>query len=153
MGPVAFVEACVFDSEHKLRHLAFFEELATTAEGSPDWRSAMAGLVTLRLVDSWLEDDTAVAAADGSSLPAVAEVVAAMDDGKPARTLLDRVAVALQEQKPDIHVVATPLLAYAQSLEYDAKWRLAGDVYHAVLAHLHPTYDSDASVAASAHFR
>jgi tetratricopeptide (TPR) repeat protein len=39
-------------------------------------------------------------------------------------------------------------MAYGQSLEYDAKWTLAADVYHSVLAHLHPVEDSDASIAA-----
>ncbi|HEY8176130.1 MAG TPA: hypothetical protein VIF32_10575 [Gemmatimonadaceae bacterium] len=55
---------------------------------------------------------------------------------------------ALKERKPDIHVVVTPLMAYGQSLEYDAKWTLAADVYQTVLAHLHPVEDSDASIAA-----
>jgi tetratricopeptide (TPR) repeat protein len=55
---------------------------------------------------------------------------------------------ALQQQKPDIHVVVTPLMAYGQALEYEAKYVLATDVYHTVLAHLHPVEDSDASIAA-----
>ncbi|MEX2152397.1 MAG: hypothetical protein WD825_03610 [Gemmatimonadaceae bacterium] len=42
----------------------------------------------------------------------------------------------------------TPLMAYGQALEYDAKWPMAADVYHSVLAHLHPVEDSDASIAA-----
>jgi tetratricopeptide (TPR) repeat protein len=54
----------------------------------------------------------------------------------------------LKERKPDIHVVVTPLMAYGQALEYDAKWKLAADVYQSVLAHLHPVEDSDASIAA-----
>ena len=50
----------MFESEHKLRHLPFFEEVASHAEGDPQWRSAMAGLVVLRLVDAWLEDGPVV---------------------------------------------------------------------------------------------
>src|SRR5688500_9291813 len=71
-----------------------------------------------------------------------------MDECSPFRAILGRVVDALQERKPDIHVVVSPLMAYGQSLEYDAKWTLAADVYHSVLAHLHPVEDSDASIAA-----
>ena len=39
-----------------LRHLAFFEEIANREEHEPEWRTATAGLVVLRLVDAWLED-------------------------------------------------------------------------------------------------
>jgi len=45
-------------------------------------------------------------------------------------------------------VVVTPLMAYGQALEFEAKWTLAADVYQSVLAHLHPVEDSDASIAA-----
>jgi tetratricopeptide (TPR) repeat protein len=74
-----------------------------------------------------------------------------MDDGTPIKSILARVVDALHEQKPDIHVVVTPMMAYGQALEYDAKWVLAADVYRTVLAHLHPAADADASV--SAHLR
>src|SRR5207237_1064598 len=71
-----------------------------------------------------------------------------VDEGTPIRAILGRVVDALKERKPDIHVVVTPLMAYGQSLEYDANWTLAADVYQTVLAHLHPVEDGDASVAA-----
>ena len=71
-----------------------------------------------------------------------------IDEGNPVRAILGRVMDSLREQTPDIHVVITPLMAFAQTLEYDAKWLLAADVYHSVLAHLHPVEDADASIAA-----
>ena len=141
-------ERLVFKSEQKLRHLPFFEEVASHDEGDAAWRSATAGLVVLRLVDAWLESGRSVVADDGWSVRSVRAAVESIDDGTPIRSILDRVIDALQEQKPDIHVVVTPLMAYAKALEYDANWVLAEDVYQSVLAHLHPLEDSDASIAA-----
>jgi tetratricopeptide (TPR) repeat protein len=138
----------LFESENKLRHLPFFEEVASHAEGEPQWRSAMAGLVALRLVDAWLEDGPAVTTDDGWGFRGVRSAIEDVDEGTPIRAILGRIVDALKEQKPDIHVVVTPLMAYGQSLEYEAKWTLAADVYQTVLAHLHPVEDSDASIAA-----
>ena len=138
----------MFESERRLRHLPFFEELASHDESTSAWRTATAGVVVLRLVDAWLDEGVAIVADDAWGLRSVRAAVEDVDEGTPIRTLLGRVVDALCERKPDIHVVVTPLVAYAQALEYDAKWRLAADVYHTVLAHLHPMEDSDASIAA-----
>ena len=138
----------MFESDPKLRHLPFFEEVASHAEGDPQWRSAMAGLVALRLVDVWLEDGPSVTLDDGWGFRSVSSAIDDIEEGSPMRSILGRVVDALKERKPDIHVVVTPLMAYGQSLEYDAKWILAADVYQTVLAHLHPVEDSDASIAA-----
>jgi tetratricopeptide (TPR) repeat protein len=138
----------VFEPENKLRHLPFFEEIASRDEAHLEWRSATAGLVVLRLVDAWLEEGPVVATDDGWSVRSVRSAIEEIEETTPIRSLLGRVVDALQQRKPDIHVVVTPLMAYAQALEYDAKWLLAADVYHSVLAHLHPVEDSDASIAA-----
>jgi tetratricopeptide (TPR) repeat protein len=141
------VEVGLFDSDSKLRHLPFFEAVATSDEGSPDWQFTTAGLVVLRLVDAWLEN-AVVTADDDWGIRSVRAAVEGVDDGRPARAILIRVLDALEAQKPDIHVVVSPLMAFARALEYDAQWLMALDVYHTVLAHLHPTQDSDASIAA-----
>lgn len=138
----------MFESEHKLRHLPFFEEIASRSEGDPEWHAAVAGLVVLRLVDAWLEEGAELTVGDAFTARSVESAVEEIRAGSPIRTLLQRVLRALRERKPDIHVVVTPLMAYAQALEYDAKWKLATDVYHSVLAHLHPMEDTDASIAA-----
>jgi tetratricopeptide (TPR) repeat protein len=147
MGP-GVTETPVLEPNQKLRHLPFFEEVASHEEGDAAWRSATAGLVVLRLVDAWLEEGRSVVADDGWSVRSVRAAIESMDNGSPIGSILDRVVDALHEQRPDIHVVVTPLMAYAKALEYDAKWLLAEDVYQTVLAHLHPAEDSDASIAA-----
>lgn len=136
----------MFNAEHKLRHLPFFEEVGSLDDGDPRASAVTAGLLVLRLVDSWLEDGPV--ADDGWGLRGISSSIEAIDEGNPIRAILGRVLEALQSRKPDIHVVVTPLMAYGQALEYDASWRLAADVYHSVLAHLHPMEDSDASIAA-----
>ncbi|HJQ19077.1 MAG TPA: hypothetical protein VJ867_01940, partial [Gemmatimonadaceae bacterium] len=146
--PVLRPGGCVFEPEHKLRHLAFFDEIAAHDEGDREWRDSVAGLVALRLVDRWLEEGPTFTTEDTFAVRGVEAAIEEMDAGTPLRILLGRVLNALCERKPDVHVVVTPLLAYAQQLEFDAKWTLATDVYHSVLAHLHPQEDTDACVAA-----
>lgn len=140
-------DCCVFEPDHRLRHLPFFEQVALQEEDTPEWHTASAGLVVLRLVDAWLENAT-MTADDDWGIRSVRNAVEAMDEGTPIRAILGRVVDALEWQRPDIHVVVSPLMAYARALEYDGMWRLAIDVYHSVLAHLHPKEDGDASVAA-----
>jgi tetratricopeptide (TPR) repeat protein len=48
----------------------------------------------------------------------------------------------------DMHALCPRLMAYGQSLEYDAKWPLAADVYGTIVAHAHPVEDADLAVAA-----
>jgi tetratricopeptide (TPR) repeat protein len=137
----------VFDSEPKLRHLPFFEDIAGREEGTADWHESTAGLVVLRLVDTWLEHGNERRDVEWT-VRSVRCAIEAVSEGTTIRTILDRVVDALEEGKPDFHVVVTPLMAYGKALEYDAKWMLAADVYQAVLAHLHPFDDGDAAVAA-----
>lgn len=142
------MEDRVVEPLYKLRHLPFFEEIAAHEESDAAWKSATAGLVVLRLVDAWLDEGVGVVTDDGWEVRSVLSAIEDVEDGSPIRTLLGRVVEALQARKPDIHQVITPMMAYARALEYDAKWPLAADVYHSVLAHLHPVEDSDASIAA-----
>jgi tetratricopeptide (TPR) repeat protein len=135
------------DFDHRLRHLPFFEEIATLEEGDAA-RSATAGLLVMRLVDAWIDGDQLTAGEDSFGIRSVVSAVEEVNDGTPIKAILLRTVDALQSAKPDIHSVITPLMAYARALEYDAKWSLAADVYVSVLRHLHPGEDSDASIAA-----
>ncbi|MFL5561792.1 MAG: hypothetical protein ACJ79K_09985 [Gemmatimonadaceae bacterium] len=104
----------------------------------------------LRMVDAWYDEGAHVAAADAWGLNAVREAVAAMTVGDPARTILSGVvdAVAAAE-RADFSVVATRLSAYGRALHFDAKWRLAADVYETLLAYAHPIDESDVYINAS----
>ena len=140
----------VSDLYRPIRHLAFFEALGSLDERSSDWHAATAGLVVLRLVDSWYDEGAQVAAVDAWGLAAVRDAVAAMTPGDPARTILSGVvdAVATAE-RADFSVVATRLSAYGRALHFDAKWRLAADVYDTLLMYAHPIDESDVYINAS----
>jgi tetratricopeptide (TPR) repeat protein len=140
----------VSDPYRPIRHLAFFEALGSLEEGSTDWHATTAGLVVLRMVDAWYDEGAHVAAADAWGLTAVREAVAEMTAGDPARTILSGVvdAVAAAE-RADFSVVATRLSAYGRALHFDAKWRLASDVYETLLAYAHPIDESDVYINAA----
>jgi tetratricopeptide (TPR) repeat protein len=132
-----------------MRHLPFFAELAAREGEDPSWRSVTAGLVVLRLVDSWIEEGAAVVSADSWGVRSVRAAIEDMPSTVPARTILSGVVDALTSAHGgDLHAVAPRLMAYARSLDLDANWALSSDVYETVIAHAHPIEDSDVAVNA-----
>lgn len=151
-APFETGETAVFEPTGNVRHLPFFTELASLDEADSSWRAVTAGLVTLRLVDAWIEEGAAVVAADGWGVRSVEAAIEEMPVGMPARAILGSVVEALTASRGgDMHSVAPRLMAYARSLDLDAKWALAADVYHTIIAHAHPTEESD--VVIHAHLR
>src|SRR6478672_2619158 len=123
-------EGAVFDDMEGARHLPFFAELAGLDERDTAWRSVSAGLVVLRLVDAWIEEGAAAVAADGWGMRSVEAAIEEVDDGSPARSVLRSVVTSLKASQPnDMRAVAPRLMAYGRSLDLDAKWALAADVY------------------------
>ena len=138
-----------FDTTENMRHLPFFAELATIEANDSSWRSVTAGLVVLRLVDSWIEEGASVVAADSWGVRSVRAAIEDMPSGVPARTILMGVVEALTSSHGgDLHAVAPRLMAYARSLDLDARWSLSADVYETVIAHAHPIEDSDVAINA-----
>jgi tetratricopeptide (TPR) repeat protein len=136
-----------------LHHAAFFEALAGMEEGSTAWPATAAGLVVLRLVESWLEEGTAVAAADGWSLRAAREAVDEVSPMAPTRAILAGVLDAIAAHRPDlpaaVGVVAPRLMAYGRALDFEGHLRLAADVYRTLVAHAHPAEEPDVAIDAS----
>jgi tetratricopeptide (TPR) repeat protein len=136
-------------SEGKLRHLAFFQEIAQLKESSDAWREVSAGLVTLRLVDAWLEQGSLAVCADSWSVAAVRESIAGINPRRPVRGILGSVVDVMEaSDRPDVHTVIPRLMAYARSLDFEAKWALAVDVYHTIVRYTDPFDDSDSVIAA-----
>jgi tetratricopeptide (TPR) repeat protein len=139
----------VFDETEGTRHLPFFAELAALEDGDPSWRAVSAGLVVLRLVDAWIEEGAAAVAADGWGMRSVEAAIEEVEDGVPARSVLRSVVTALKASQPnDMRGIAPRLMAYGRSLDLDAKWALAADVYETVIAHVHPVEESDVAISA-----
>ncbi len=132
-----------------IRHLAYFEELAALDEREDAWREISAGLVVLRLIDAWFEQGASAVAPGAWNLGAVINAVADIPQGRPARGMLKSVVdVMIDTRTPDVHVVAPRLIAYARSLDFDARWNLAIDVYRSVIGHSEPLEDTDTVIAA-----
>lgn len=139
----------MFESLPRVRHLPFFTELAALDERDQSWRAVSAGLVLLRLVDAWIEEGGAAVATDGWGVRSVQAAIEEMPVGMPARAILASALDALtQARGGDMHAVAPRLMAYARSLDIDAKWALAADVYDSVIAHVHPEEESEIAVTA-----
>ena len=129
-----------------LKHLAFFDALAAHKGGEDSsWRALTAGLSVLRLVDAWIEERHVVAAdARGGGIRAVRSAIEELDDTTPVRAILGSIVNAVEQSETvELHALAPRLMAYAQVLEYDAKWPLAIDVYRTIIAHTHPVEDAD----------
>lgn len=132
-----------------LRHLAFFDELSRLDEADDSWREVSAGLVVLRLVDRWLDEGASVVAADAWGYTSVAGAVDAIPIGRPVRGMLRSVVDAMgAATTPNFRTVAPRLMAYARALDFDAKWALAVDVYHTVIAFSEPLENADTVIAA-----
>jgi hypothetical protein len=139
----------VFDSTRDMRHLPFFAELAALEDSDAAWRAVSAGLVVLRLVDAWIEEGSAVMAADGWGIRSVRAAIEEIPRGRPVRAILTSVVNALGDARGgNMEAIAPRLMAYARSLDLDAKWALAADVYETVVAHVHPIEESDVAIAA-----
>ena len=137
------------DTFENIRHRAFFTELAALEDADPSWRAVTAGLVVLRLVDAWVEEGAGVVAADSWGVRSVRAAIDDMPTGMPARTLLAGVVEALTSARSGgLHAAAPRLMAYARSLELDARWALAADTYETIIAHVHPLEDADVAVNA-----
>lgn len=139
----------MFEHEKGARHLPFFTNLAELNDRDPDWRAVSAGLVVLRLVDAWMEDGADAVSTDGWGMRSVQAAIDEMPAGRPARAILQSVVESIRTSSPgQMHSIAPRLMAYARSLDLDAKWALAADVYDTVIAHSDPMDDADVSVHA-----
>src|SRR6185312_3558441 len=106
-----------------LAHMPYFEQLATLADDSAEWRSVSAALVVLRLFDSWMQGGSGVVAAEASGLQAVRDQIAAMDVRDSNRRLLGSIVDAMvTAQAPRIVTVAPRLMAYGRALQHTANW-------------------------------
>src|SRR6266516_6538190 len=95
-----------------LRHLAFFEELAGMDESDPVWRSVSAGLVTMRLIDSWIEEGPAALGKDSWRVNAVLSEIEQIPSTMPVRAILRSVvSTMVNTRMSDLHPVIPRLMA------------------------------------------
>lgn len=137
------------------RYRAFFVTLGSLSDGSPEWRAAFAGLVTLRYLDAWAEAGLSETTLTAERL-AVETAIQSVASEMPERALLTSlVAVSARETNGDLTHLAPLLMAYGRSLHQRAAWALAVAVYARVRAATVPGTGArhDAMLGASAALR
>ena len=135
--------------QSSLRHRAFFERLGAMREADKEWPAVSAGLVVLRSLDARLLDGVEP---DNWRALAARETVEAIPATHPVRTLLARLLDLADGDTPPAPTAIGPhLMAYAQSLEFNAEWGLASDVYQC-LSEIMPV-ESDAELVMDACMR
>jgi tetratricopeptide (TPR) repeat protein len=114
-----------------IKHYAFFEALGHIEEKTPEWQSVFAGLSLMRLIDRVADSADAVVPgpADFDASLASAEAVSA---GNPGRAILIRIIQQLERSQELSVALGADLISYGRSLDLDARWPLAADVFHTV---------------------
>lgn len=108
---------------------AFLKEIARPDLDAKTTHAAIAGLIVLRMVDRWVAGGCRPVDVEGAR-----KAVEEMDAGNAGRNALGLVLVGLSSDGVDRRdEVIRHLIAYARSLEFDAKWAMAIAVYHAVV--------------------
>lgn len=114
-----------------LRHLAYYDYLASMEETTRAWTVTLAGLGVLALIDAAREDKTLIDA-DWTGLRSLSELIGSIREGDPVRRTLVRVVDDLRGAGPNWSRVNQSLFAYGRALDFDGSWTLAVDVFDTV---------------------
>ncbi len=134
-----------------LVHAAYFEKLASIKDdNSPQWKSTLAGLAVLRVVDNWLDLGAQVVTTDITGLRAVGEAIHAVSEGNPIRTILQGITTAIQQAEvAQIHLIASNMLAYGRALHYAGEWHLSHSVFADLLDRAQQGGDTETAIQAA----
>lgn len=112
-----------------VRHMAFFRAASAEAEGSPEYRTLLSGLLVLRLLDKWRSRVEGDRELKFHEFIAVKRAVEGIPDGPVRRILIELVNTisAFTDGSPDSR--APKLIAYAQLLEHDERYDPSADAY------------------------
>jgi len=118
-----------------IAHVVYFETLASISdETSPAWKSTVAGLVVLRLIDDWLDAGAQIVTTDVTGLRAIRDTIGAVSEGDPIRSILNGAVDTLEHaETASIRAIAPNLMAYGRALHHVGKWALAKDVFATIL--------------------
>src|SRR5256885_8572979 len=132
-----------------IRHQVYFDTLGSLKEDTPSWRAAFAGLSVLRLVDAYVDNSASVDPANWAQLHSVRSAIEEVNAGDPIRGILSTVLEETIARGTIDEIVCRSLLAYGRSLDYEASWSLATDVFQAVAKIARP--EKNAKLAVEAH--
>jgi len=123
------------DGARTLKHLAFFEQLASVPEESPPARLATAGLLTLRMLDHWVLAGASIVEPESVSVRSVRRAIMALPTNEPVReALLTTVNTMQTLRHVDVVPVLPRMFAYAKLLErHHGAMDMAADAYESVI--------------------
>ena len=133
-----------------LPHLAFYETLAVLDESNARWKETVAGLLALRLFDSWGEVHRRGERLQAWEVSGVAEAVDELPESHLARGPLGAVVAAVRAPGAIPAQALGHLADYARTLRLEAKWLLAADVFATMLSNAYGALD-DVVIGAAYH--
>jgi tetratricopeptide (TPR) repeat protein len=132
-----------------IRHQVYFDTLGSMQEDSASWRSVFAGLSVLRLVDTYADAGSPAHAPGWEQLHAVRAAIEAVSEGDTIRGVLTTVLEEATKRGAIDDTVCASLLAYGRSLDYEASWGLATDVFATVAKLVRPEKNARLAVEAN----
>jgi tetratricopeptide (TPR) repeat protein len=132
-----------------IRHQVYFDTLGTMKEDSASWRSVFAGLSVLRLVDSYADSGASIDPANWAQLHSVRSAIEAVSEGDPVRGVLSTVLEQAAKRMLIDDVVCASILDYGRTLDYEASWALAIDVFSSVAKLARPERNARLAVEAN----
>jgi len=132
-----------------IRHQVYFDTLGSMQEDSVSWRSVFAGLSVLRLVDTYADAGSPAHAPGWEQLHAVRTAIEAVSEGDTIRGVLTAVLEEATKRGAIDDTVCASLLAYGRSLDYEASWGLATDVFATVAKLVRPEKNARLAVEAN----
>ncbi len=125
-----------------LKHLAFFEAVADSPEGSAAANAATAGLLVLRLIDHWTQIGGPMVEPDSMSIRSSRAAIMEIPALDPQREVLLGIVNTLQTlREVELGPVLPRLQAYAAVLERRTLNALALDVYETIIRFAQPGYE------------
>lgn len=132
-----------------IRHQVYFDTLGSMKEDSASWRSVFAGLSVLRLVDTMVDSASPIDPAGWGLLHSVRSAIDGVSAGDPVRGVLTAVFEEATKRGVVDETVCGLLLAYGRSLDYEASWGLATDVFTTVAKLARPEKNARLAVEAN----
>jgi tetratricopeptide (TPR) repeat protein len=132
-----------------IRHQTYFDTLGSMQEGSASWRSVFAGLSVLRLVDAYNPIGPTTSPANWAQLHAVRAAIEEMSEGDAVRGVLTCVLEEITTRGKVDDTVCSALMGYGRTLDYEANWGLATDVFSTVASVVRPERNARLAVEAN----
>jgi hypothetical protein len=136
-----------------LAYEAYFDALKPLHTTSDAWKSILAGLVVLRLVDDWLNEGTSAITKNPASVQAVREAIARIPERDRVRPILcNLVDIVTQSEQIAVQTIADSMLDYGNMLEMTGQWPLSRDVLANLLSRAQAVQDRSTTICTAQRF-